>query len=117
MRTLENLVKGSSENFLKTNLSLSECSNNSKKPVILVLQSCADYQTPILLVLNYEERKVLLLGIHEERMRFDAPKWLHDIWKAVGHFFGWDCGNPPVSTIILSWIPVRMAVLKLIDLK
>jgi len=108
MRTLENIVKGSSENFLKTNLSLSECSKISKKPVILLLGSCTDYETPILLVLNYDEGKALLLGTHEETQRFDAPKWLHDIWTAVGHFFGWDCSNSSVSTIILRWIPVRI---------
>lgn len=108
MRTLESIVRGSSENLLKTNLSLSECSKNSKKPVILLLGSCADYKTPILLVLNYDEGKALLLGVHEESQGFDAPKWLHDIWTAVAHFFGWDCSNASISMIMLRWISVRI---------
>lgn len=112
MRTLENIVQGSSENFptTKANLSLSESSINSKKPVILLLESCAYYETPILLVLNYEEGKALLLGIRDECQISDAPEWLHDIWTAVGQFFGWDCSNSSVSMIILSWIPVRICL-------
>lgn len=112
MRTLENILRGSSESFPKTNLSLSETSNNSKKPVILLLESCASYDTPILLVLNFEEGKALLLGIHEECPMSDAPDWLHKIWTAVGQFYGWDCGNLSVSMIILSWIPVRISIFK-----
>lgn len=110
VQTLENIVRGSSETFPKTNLSLSESSNNSKKPVIFLLESCK-YETPILLVFNYEERKALLLGIRvgDEGQISDAPDWLRVIWTAVGQFFGWDCGNSSVSTIILSWIPVRIS--------
>jgi hypothetical protein len=119
MRTLENIVQGSSEIFPKANLSLS--SNNSKKPVILLLESCPNYSTPILLVLNYEERKALLLGIRlgvgDECQISDAPEWLYHIWTAVGKFLGWDCGNSSVSMIILSWIPVRISVFISIKLR
>ena len=117
MRTLENVLQGSSEIFPKANLSLSESSNNSKKPVILLLKSCAHYETPILLVLNYEERKALLLGTRDECPISDAPEWLHDIWTAVAQFFGWDCGNSSVSMIILSWIPVWISVFKTVKLR
>jgi hypothetical protein len=114
MRTLKNIIQGSSEKFPKTNLSLSE-SNNLKKPVILLLESCACYETPIILILNYEEGKALLLGIRDCLIS-DAPEWLHDIWTAVGQFFGWDCLNDS-SIIILSWIPVRISVFKSVNLK
>jgi len=122
MRTLENMVQGSTENFpTKAHLSLSESSINSKKPVILLLESlaCAYYETPILLVLNYEEGKALLLGIpsRDECKISDAPEWLHDIWTAVGQFFGWDCSDSSVSMIILSWIPVRISVFKSVKLR
>lgn len=119
MRTLENLVHGSSEIFLKANLSLSECSNNSIKPVFLLLKACIYYETPILLVLNYEEGKALLLGTRcDEDQIFVAPEWLRDIWRVVGQFFGWDCHDASVpSMIILSWIPVWIVTFKVIRLR
>jgi hypothetical protein len=107
LRTLKSLLQGTPDRSVK-GLFFGEVAALDKKPVFLLLEKLLpDHNWPLLLILNYEKKKALLLGTTETKEMFNNPPWFRVIWTRVADFFEWDCPSPASASILVQpWIPV-----------